>query len=235
MAGGELGKVLIAGASGLVGREALRLCLQDPGVSEVRALTRRPLTLDDLLGPCEELTAAQRGKFCPCVVDFDRLDRHADLFDVDTVFCALGTTIRQAGSKAAFRRVDFDWPLQVARLAHAHGAQRFLLVSALGASSASRVFYNRIKGELEDALGDMDWPLLCVARPSLLQGERVEFRPGERLGLWLCRVFGALIPDSHRPVHVRQVASALLAACRVAQPDGPARRVLANAELRAML
>lgn len=235
MDGDELGVVLIVGASGLVGREAVRLCLQDATVREVRALLRRDVGLDDLLGPGEPLTDAQRNKFRPCVVDFDRLERHTDLFDVDTVFCALGTTLRQAGSQAAFRRVDFEWPLQVARLAHVHGARRFLLVSALGASSRSRVFYNRVKGELEDAVRDIGFQRLCVARPSLLQGERGEFRPGERLGLCLSRWFFALIPDSHRPVHVRQVAAALLAACCADQPGGPARRVLTNAELRAML
>jgi uncharacterized protein YbjT (DUF2867 family) len=230
-----LGRVLIAGATGLVGREALNACLRDPGVVCVRALLRRPLALDGVLGPLASelpaLDAAQRRRFESVQVDFQRLDRTPDPFCVDTVFCALGTTIRQAGSQEAFRRVDFEAPLQIARLAHAQGARRFLLVSALGASSSSRVFYNRVKGELEDAVSAMGFEQLLIARPSLLDGNRAESRPAERLGLMLAKAFGFLIPESHRPVHVRQVATTLLQA---AGEGGAGRRVLTNAQMRAM-
>ncbi len=240
---GPMRAVLVAGASGLVGRELLRLCLADPEVQTVKALLRREVTLDALLGAARPgevpLTDAQRRKFQPCIVDFDRLDRHTEHFAVDAVFCALGTTIRQAGSQAAFRKVDFDAPLQIAQLAHAQGASRFLLVSALGASARSRVFYNRVKGELEEAIQAIGFAQFAVARPSLLQGDRPEFRLGEHLGLWLSRVFAGLIPESHRPVHVRQVAQGLLHAAREAVPtmgtgEVAPRRVLPNAWLRRM-
>lgn len=227
---GCLGRVLVVGASGLVGREAVGQCLQDPGVSEVRVLLRRDLGLGELLGPHVGLDAAQRARFQPHVIDFTQLDRHPGLFEVDTVFCALGTTLRQAGSREAFRRVDFEWPLQLARLARANGARRFLLVSALGANADSRVFYNRVKGELEDAVSDIGFEQLCVARPSLLQGDRSEFRLGEHIGLMVSRSVGFLVPPSHRPVHVSQVAAGLLAAARAGRPG---RQVVSNAALRA--
>ncbi len=230
-----LGTVLIAGASGLVGREAVKACLQDEGVTEVRALVRRPLTLDAVLGhlaaEAPAITAAQRARFRPVQADFQRLDREPGTFQVDTVFCALGTTIRQAGSQAAFRQVDFEAPLQIARLAHAQGAKRFLLVSALGASSSSRVFYNRVKGELEDAISAIGFEQFVIAQPSLLEGDRPESRPAERIGLMLAKVFGFLIPGSYRPVHVSQVAQALL---HEAREGGAGRRVLTNARMRAM-
>lgn len=232
---GALGTVLIAGATGLVGREAVKACLQDEGVTEVRALVRRPLTLDAVLGglaaEAPAISPSQRARFQTVQADFQRLDREPATFQVDTVFCALGTTIRQAGSQAAFRQVDFEAPLQIARMAHAQGAKRFLLVSALGASSSSRVFYNRVKGELEDAVSAIGFEQLLIARPSLLDGDRPESRPAESIGLMLAKALGFLIPESHRPVHVRQVARALL---HEAREGGAGRRVLTNARMRAM-
>lgn len=232
---GALGTVLIAGATGLVGREAAKACLLDEGVTEVRALVRRPLTLEGVLGglaaQAPAITPAQRERFHAVQADFERLDREPGTFQVDTVFCALGTTIRQAGSQAAFRQVDFDAPLQIARLAHAQGAKRFLLVSALGASSSSRVFYSRVKGELEDAISTIGFEQLVIAQPSLLDGDRPDSRPAEHIGLMLAKAFGFLIPESHRPVHVRQVAQALL---HEAREGGAGRRVLTNARMRAM-
>ena len=230
-----LGSVLIAGATGLVGREAVLACLQDEAVTEVRALVRRAVALQGVLGPlaaeASGLTPEQLARFRPVQVDFQRLGREPAAFQVDTVVCALGTTIRQAGSQAAFRQVDFDAPLQIARLAHAQGARRFLLVSALGASSSSRLFYNRVKGELEDAVSAIGFEQFVVAQPSLLDGDRPESRPAERLGLALAKALGCLIPQSHRPVHVRQVARSLL---REARMGGAGRRVLTNARMRAM-
>lgn len=235
MSTSPLGSVLIAGATGLVGREAVLACLLDEGVTEVRALVRRPVTLDAVLGPLAHerpgLTPSQRARFRAVQADFQRLDREPQAFQVDTVVCALGTTIRQAGSQQAFRQVDFDAPLQIAQLAHAQGAKRFLLVSALGASSSSRVFYNRVKGELEDAISDIGFEQFVIARPSLLEGDRPESRPGEHIGLMLAGALGFLIPQSHRPVHVRQVARALL---REAREAASGRRVLTNAQMRAM-
>lgn len=221
----ELRRVLVAGATGLVGRELLRQLLTDPTVGEVRALTRRPMSRRDLLGHAGHPTGDERLQVCE--VDFDRLDRHVALFEVDWVCCAMGTTIRKAGSQAAFRQVDFDYPFKLAQLARAQGARQLLLVSAMGANADSRVFYNRVKGELEDALAELDYRSVCVAQPSLLAGERGEFRLAERLGLAL----GWLMPDRYKPVQAAQVAAGLLSAAR---DERPGWHVLSNVHLRGM-
>jgi uncharacterized protein YbjT (DUF2867 family) len=203
---------LLVGATGLVGQQCLQLLAQDPAVGRVRALVRRPLSVDS-------------AKVQVCVADFDRLETHADWLAADWVFCALGTTIAKAGSRAAFRQVDFDYPLQVAQLAKAQGAKRFLLVSALGANAKSRVFYSRVKGELEEAIAALGFESVTFARPSLLAGERAEVRLGERLGLKL----GWLMPERYRPVQARQVAQGLLNAAKTAMPGVHG---LSNTDLR---
>ncbi len=209
---------LVAGATGLVGRECLRLLAEDANVEEVRALVRKPLSVEtQALGIRE------------CRVDFDRLEEHADWFEVDWAFCALGTTMRQAGSQDAFRRVDFDYPLSVARTARTAGARHFLLVSAVGADARSKVFYNRVKGELEEAVSQLGYPSLTIARPSLLLGERSPPRIGEEIGKRLAWLF----PPKWKPVQASQVASALLRAAHAnvigkysANPLNPTKPVL---------
>ena len=114
------------------------------------------------------------------VIDFDRLASYASLLAVDQILCALGTTIRKAGSQQAFRTVDFEYPAEIARLGIERGARHFLLVSALGADARSRVFYNRVKGELENAVLALPYRAHTIVRPSLLLGEREETRLGER-------------------------------------------------------
>ena len=218
-------RVLLAGATGLVGRALLHQLLADPMVGEVRALTRRALSRSELLGRGGHPPGDERLQVCE--IDFERLDRHTELFEVDWVCCAMGTTIRKAGSRAAFRQVDFDYPFQMAQLARAHGARQLLLVSAMGADADSRVFYNRVKGELEEALSELDYESVCVAQPSLLAGERGEFRLAERLGLAL----GFLMPERFKPVQAAQVAAGLLA---VARDERPGWHVLNNTVLRGM-
>jgi uncharacterized protein YbjT (DUF2867 family) len=203
---------LLVGATGLVGAQCLRLLAQEPAVGAVRVLVRRPLP-------------AASAKVQVCVADFDRLASQPDVFKADWVFCALGTTIRKAGSQAAFRQVDFDYPLQVAQLAKAQGASRFMLVSALGADARSRVFYSRVKGELEEAVAAIGFESVTFARPSLLAGEREEVRFGERVGL----AFGWLMPERYRPVQARQVAQGMVDAARAGRPGVHA---LNNIELR---
>lgn len=218
--------VLLAGATGLVGQQALQQMLADDQVGEVRALVRRDLTPAQLLGP--RLSGLQGlDKLHICKANFDRLETHAGWFDVDWVFCALGTTIKTAGSQAAFRQVDFDYPLQIAQLAKAQGAQRFLLVSALGANARSKVFYSRVKGELEEAIRAIGFDHVSVARPSFLAGERLEHRLGEGIALKL----GFLMPALYKPVRVEQVAKGLLTSARRGQPGW---HVLDNIALRGM-
>jgi uncharacterized protein YbjT (DUF2867 family) len=204
---------LVAGATGLVGQECLRLLAKDAGVAEVRALVRRPLP------PALKAPGVRE-----CIIDFDRLDGHPDWFQVDWAFCALGTTLRQAGSQDAFRRVDFEYALGVAKAARAAGAKHFLLVSAVGADARSRIFYNRVKGELEEAVGRLGYPSLTIARPSLLLGDRSPPRLGEEIGKRLAWLF----PPRWRPVRAGQVASALV---RAAQADEPGVKILDNTAL----
>lgn len=187
---------LIAGASGLVGGECLRRLLASAAYSTVTIVTRRSLG-----------DAARHPKVREIVVDFARLDSVKAELRADHVFCTLGTTIRKAGSQAKFRQVDYEYPRHLAQLTRANGARHFSLVSALGASSNSGVFYSRVKGELEDALRAMGWPSLCLLRPSVIAGERQESRPLERVGEWLLR-FG---PSTYRPVAAGTIAAAMIA------------------------
>jgi len=206
---------LVAGATGLVGRECLRLLSSDNAVTEVRALVRRPLSPGSL---------GQRVR--ECRTDFDQLQSHLDWFTVDWVFCALGTTMRQAvGSREVFRRVDYEYPLVIAETALARGATHFLLVSALGANARSSVFYSRVKGELEDAVQGLGYRSVTIARPSFLAGERQELRIVEEVA----KRIAWLMPARWRPVHPSQVASALI---RAAHADESGGRILENVVLR---
>lgn len=195
--------VLLAGATGLLGSQILQGLIRDDDISEVRVLVRRPLDRA-LVGP----------KVRELVADYDALDAHPEWFRVDQVFSALGTTIRQAGSQEAFRRVDRDYPLMLAKLAHAQGARHFLLVSSAGADSRSRVFYSRVKGEVEEALRRVGYKALTIARPSFLLGPRKERRVGEIVMTRLA----VLLPSSMKPVQSRKVASALVRAAREGKP-----------------
>lgn len=195
---------LVAGATGLVGREIVRGLLADDAVAAVHVLARRPLQL-------------QHPKLSVHVVDFAALPA---LPPVAEVYLALGTTIKVAGSQAAFRAVDHDANLAVARAARAAGAQRLGVVSAMGADSQSSIFYSRVKGELERALDGLGYEGLVVARPSVLAGDRGALgqpqRPGERLALRASRWLGPLIPDNYLAIPAADVAAALLRTVPVA-------------------
>jgi uncharacterized protein YbjT (DUF2867 family) len=186
---------LIAGASGLVGGECLKLLLASDRYARVRILTRRDLG-----------AVARHPKAQQLVVDFAALAGSADELAADHVYCALGTTIAKAGSQQRFREVDGEYPRRLAELALARGARHFSLVSALGASRTSPFFYSRVKGELEDALRAMHWPGLCLVRPSVIAGARAESRPFERLAA------NALqwAPRTWRPVPAGEIAAAMV-------------------------
>lgn len=206
----------VAGATGLVGQALVRQLAADGGWREVRALARRALVPE--LGVSNVV---------PIRIDYADLNATPDWTrGVDHLFCALGTTIRQAGSQAAFRQVDFEYALAFAKAGLAHGARHFLLVSALGADAESWVFYNRVKGELERAVSALGFRSVTIARPSLLLGERAERRIGEQLG----KVVGVLVPGRWRPVPATRVAAALVAA---AKRDVPGTEILDNRRLRA--
>ena len=159
---------LLLGATGLVGGQVLQLLVEEDRWNHVVTLGRRAL-------------APAAANHVHHVIDFDNIDGHAEHFACDDVFCCLGTTIKKAGSEEAFRRVDFDYPVKAAHLAHAQGASQYLLVSALGANPKSRIFYNRLKGEVEQALRDVDFASLGIFRPSLLTGHREVYRRSEAI------------------------------------------------------
>jgi uncharacterized protein YbjT (DUF2867 family) len=200
---------VVAGATGLIGSELVSRLLAATIYSRVIALARRPPGTRD-------------ARLQVVAVDFDQLDRvlaphlgHRDLIDA---YCCLGTTFKTAGSKQQFRRVDHDYVLAFGRWAHRVGVRRMIVVSALGADSASRVFYNRVKGETERDLAALGLASLVIVRPSLLAGERSEFRLGERLALAVARPLAALLPAGLRPVAAADVAQAMVDAALAEQP-----------------
>lgn len=195
-----------------MGAECLRQFAESDRFARVIALTRRPLP-----------SAPPRVEMH--VADFERLEEAVEHFRVSHIVCALGTTIKKAGTQEAFRRIDHDLPLAAARLGRQEGARHFLLISALGASARSRIFYSRVKGEVEDDIRALPYPSVTIVRPSLLLGERGEFRLGEAVG----KVFAGLIPGRYRPVHARDVAASLLAA---AMEDRPGVRIIESEEIR---
>lgn len=202
--GGRMERLLLAGSTGLVGQAALALALADGRVGTVIAPTRRALRPHPkLLNP---------------VVDFERLDPDADHWRADAMICALGTTLREAGSRAAFRRVDFDYPLTLARLLHRHGAQTLAVTSAAGARPDSRIFYSRTKGELEQALAACGFASLTFVRPALLGGDRARRRAGEHLALRVLTALDPMVPARYRVVPATAVAATLLEAVHAATP-----------------
>jgi uncharacterized protein YbjT (DUF2867 family) len=208
--------VALAGATGLVGRAILEGLLADNTVAAVHALGRRD-------------PGVSHPKLTPHVLDFAALP---PLPQLDEVYLALGTTIKAAGSQAAFRAVDFDANLSVARAALDAGARQAGLVSAMGADAKSRIFYNRVKGETEEALSRLPFEGLVIARPSLLTGDREALGQPRRLGERVATVFSSLlrpfIPANYRGIAAADVARALLA--RVSTARG--RVVLLSGEMQ---
>ncbi|MDV2684628.1 NAD(P)H-binding protein [Alkalihalophilus lindianensis] len=159
---------LILGATGLVGRQVVKDLTSASEYKEVHLLVRRPV---DKTNP----------KQIVHVVDFDSLVEES-FPHVNDVFICIGTTIKKAKTKKAFKKVDFDYPLKVATMARNKGASRLLVISAIGADHSSRVFYSRVKGEMEEAIKELSYPHVDIFRPSLLLGEREECRFGEKMG-----------------------------------------------------
>ena len=200
---------LLAGATGLVGRALLSLLLASRHYRSVHVLLRRTPP---------DIKASAKLKIHQ--VDFARLP--AAFPTVDDVFIALGTTIKLAGSEAAFRQVDFDFVVNVARAAKAAGAKRLAVVSALGAAAKSRIFYNRVKGEMEAAIAQLGYESVVIAQPSMLLGDRAALgQPARSSEIWAARLLaplGWIMPKGVRPIPARAVASALLAAILATKP-----------------
>lgn len=192
---------LVLGGTGLIGGHCLRLLLDSGLYTQVIALSRRKVLI------------AHSRLHQVVVPDFEKLAASLADIQADDVFCCLGTTIKRAGSEENFRRVDLDYPLELARLMKEKGAQHFLVVTAMGADPHSVFFYSRIKGELERRLTELNFRYLSIFRPSLLLGDREEFRFLEYLG---GRVLGLLSPfmrgrlESLKPIEASTVARAML-------------------------
>ena len=163
---------LIAGTTGLVGNHLLNLLLDDPDYTEVRSISRRPSGLND-------------PKLVEIIIEFEDLEKVAAEVDAEYIFCCLGTTMKKAGSKEAFRKVDYEYPLRLAKISKANGSKHFLLVTAQGANPNSTFFYNRVKGELEDEIKNIGFDCYTVIRPSLILGDRKEKRRIEEIGQFL--------------------------------------------------
>ena len=225
-------RVVVAGATGLVGHAVLALLASRPAPAglprsaSVVALVRQTIQLAGLpagvKGQCVDLAALGRAGV-------------EGLAPLDWAICCLGTTIKAAGSQAAFRAVDFDAVLAFARAAKVAGASRLAVVSAMGAQPRSALFYNRVKGEMEQALIALDLPRLVIARPSLLLGERTSLgqasRPGEALAQRLMPRIAKLLPRTLRPIRADAVALAMIAALAA---DGPLVSRLSSADLQAL-
>ena len=190
-------KLLLVGATGLVGHQMLMRALEDPRIESVTAPARRPL-------------AITHRKLAAPTVRFEDLPQDADWWQADAAICTLGTTIAKAGSREAFREVDHDYPLAIARFARAHGTPRFAVISAMGANRNSLFFYSRVKGELEADLEALAFPSLTLVRPGLIGGDRVERRTGEHATILALPLLGPLLPKAWRINPSSRIAEVLL-------------------------
>jgi uncharacterized protein YbjT (DUF2867 family) len=186
---------LVVGATGLIGDILTRRLVDAPGYDRIVVLTRKPL-------------AWQHPRLQEIPFNFDQ--PNSLLVRADDIYCCLGTTIKKAGSKEAFRKVDYQYPLDIAQLGRANGAKQFAIVTAMGADTESAFFYNRVKGEVERDLTGLAYPTLHIFRPSLLLGDRQESRLGERISEGFMRLLGPLIPAKYKAIEAEKVADAML-------------------------
>jgi uncharacterized protein YbjT (DUF2867 family) len=198
---------LMLGASGLVGHFCIETLVGDSAYGKVISIGRRELLIKD-------------PKLVQKIADFNSLPA-VEIPVVDDVFCALGTTIRKAGSQQAFRQVDFEFPVAAAQQSLKAGAKQFILVSSIGADPNSKNFYLRTKGEVEQALQSLPFTAVHIFRPSLLLGKRAESRPGESVGIWAARVLQYAMAGSlrkYRPITAAEVGRAMVAAAKTSKP-----------------
>jgi uncharacterized protein YbjT (DUF2867 family) len=187
---------LLAGSTGLIGKQLLQLLLNNPRYDRVRALTRTNLGIT-------------HPKLIEIKVDYSRLEEVKTELIADDVYCCLGTTIAKVKTKKKFHEVDFVYPLSLAKICKENGSKQFMLVSALGADKRSSIYYNQVKGEIEEAVPPLDFQAVHIFRPSLLLGLREEKRPGEDAAKIIYRVFWFMIPDKYKAIEAVKVAEAM--------------------------
>jgi len=209
-------KALILGSTGLIGNHLLNLLVQDEQYKEVIVIVRKNLPITSQ-------------KISQIVVeDLAQMDQYKDCFQVEDVFCCLGTTMKKAKTRERFKQVDYDLPYLAASLAKQEGVERFLLVSAMSADVHSRFFYNRVKGEVEKAIQALHLPAFFIFRPSLLLGKRTEFRLGERISGWISQPFSFLLKQKYRPIRAADVATAMH---KMAQTYLPGTQIFENDQI----
>lgn len=186
---------LIIGASGLIGKQLVQQLLEDDRYEKVTALVRKPLDI-------------RHEKLDQTRYDFDW--PNADLAIGDELFCCLGTTIKKAGSQAAFRKVDYDCIVETAKIALGNGTKKIAVVSSIGADKDSSIFYNKVKGETEEALRKLNYDACYILRPSLLMGAREELRMGELVGKLFMTAFSFAVPKKYKGIEGKQVAKAMI-------------------------
>lgn len=216
--------LFIAGATGLVGGQALALALADGRVTRVVAPTRRPIAAPGKLDSPKLDNPKLENPRLDALMD----DAGTDAWRADGAICALGTTRAIAGSDAAFRAIDHDLVLAIARRLRAAEVERFALVSSVGADARSRFLYTRTKGEVEEAIGSLGFPSLTILRPGFLDGERAEYRPFERVVGALLRLAGPVLPPAARVSPVSRVAALLVEAALGAAPGS---RLIGSAQI----
>ena len=191
---------IVLGASGLVGNEVLYALLNDADFSSIKIFIRKPL-------PIEHPKLEQH------IINFNVIGNYSGLITGDVIFCCLGTTIKTAGSKEAFRKVDYTYPLEFARIAKQNGVKTFMLTSSLGADKSSSNFYLKVKGEVEETLKQLEFNTLITLRPSMLLGNRKEFRLGEYIGKIIMKGLGFLFVGGlkkYKAVEAGVVAKAMV-------------------------
>ena len=206
---------LVLGATGLIGNLLTHQLIDSLRYEKVKVLLRTPLNW-------------QHPRMQEVLFDFER--PNGLLTQADDIFCCLGTTMKKAGSKEAFKKVDYQYPLDIARRGLESGAKQFAIVTAMGADPDSSFFYNRVKGEVERDLTAMSFPTLLIFRPSLLLGNRSENRLGERLAEGAMRLFSPLIPAKYKGIEASKVANAMLT---TAQQDLTGKHVYESDALQA--
>jgi uncharacterized protein YbjT (DUF2867 family) len=191
---------LIAGATGLVGSELLKIITESNEYKAIHVLTRKSLNHNS-------------SKIVEHIIDFDKLADFRPEIQIDHIYCTLGTTIKKAGTKENFRKVDFEYVLNLGKIAKANQSKKFLVVSSLGANAKSLIFYSRVKGEAETALKKLSLPHFFIFRPSLLLGNRQEHRAGEKTAASVYKVLAPVFSGplkKYKGVEAKQVAFAMM-------------------------
>ncbi|WP_205161160.1 NAD(P)H-binding protein [Niallia nealsonii] len=214
-------KALIIGATGLVGEHLLQILLQSNTYKEIIAFVRKPLEY-------------RHKALKEVIIDFDQLDQYQQYFAVDDIYCCLGTTIKKAKNQKNMMKIDVDYPIKCAELGKQMGAKQFIVISAIGANSKSSIFYSRIKGILEEKLEALSFEALLILQPSLLLGEREEFRFGEKLSSFILPLLHPLMAGplkKYKGIHAEKVASTMY---KIAQMDQKGVVVLSSDKIEAL-